>query len=1498
MGYLVLQNKDMQSKVVCWVSESLSKQVGSEVAIDELTWTFPNSFVLNDVYIEDLQGDTMLFMERTKVTINLIQLLSSKVSFRTIQFTGLEANLSMDSSGITNYQFFIDAFRTQKDDSLSIKWRMDIESMAFDNCNISFQNPYKVKKVGDFNPYDISVSDINGCIFVRAFEKDSIYILLEDLSMKEKSNFAIENISATVSGNNDYLGIEKLLFKTENSNVNIANMLLYHNNYQSFKNPIEQLRTEIEILPSAINLSDFAAFRPSLATIHDKISLKGKAYGKSEKFQLVDFQLKYGQSTIASGDFYVKNLYPDPNNLLIDATVEELSTTMPELDELLTGTLNKEIRIPTFLDSMGKVTYQGELQGSIQDLHSDGILITNAGFIDVMVKLKSKNLSFEKYKIEGNIGTSSLNLGKILGEKTQLGRTSFQLDVLFNSVLGNSFTLDAQGNIDTLEFRNYCYKNISVNGKFNNDGFDGKLIISDKNAELAFEGRVDTKKDRPISHFFANVSNLNLSETNLLKKLPDAKIAFDVESNIVGRNIDDFEGAFSIDNVIFTQADKEISFNNLSLSAVEHENKTKELKIYSDYVNGYVKGVYTFSEMVKNIYNLSHQYLPSILKEKKSFLSDETKNVNNFSFQLNLENMEPINEVYPLPFFVLEESVVTGFYNNKDNKVKVRLESPRLQVGKNVFKDCMVLLENPQEEMKAIARATFAPKNKRRYPYFVSLNSKLKQDTLDVKVNFSNTDTITYSGELSTQAIFKDYVKGEGLTADFSINPSKIILNDTIWEMHKSEISVDKKWIDIDSFYFNHNSQYLIVDGVNSLSEKDSINVHFSDFQLGYISDMVNNKNISFDGVSDGDLYLFNLFNNPYFKGDLYVYDAELNNYVLGDMSVNTNWDKVDKSILFNTKLLTLYDEQLSRSDIFGGVYLGNDSLYIEGDIKNVDLRFLRTYLKSVLQNNTGTVSGNVKAYGKFGHIGLEGTAFVKDFAFDVGYLKTSYVLSDSVYLTPTTIQLNQTQAFDIEGNSAIVSGLILHDGFKNFKFAVDLDCLNFLALNTKEEDNSTFYGKAYANGNAKISGVPELVNIELNVRTMPNTIITVPIEGTSTANEGSFISFVKKEENQTASEKRKLRHEKLKQFKEKNSSQTVLNLLVNLEATPDAQIHLIMDAQQGDLIRANGYGNLQMLYNTKEDNFRMYGNYEISKGDYLFTIQSIISRKFDINNGSTVRWTGNPYNAYIDILAKYGLNASLTDIIEDPNLRSTATNVNCLLNLSGTINNPTIKFDIDLPNSDDDIKSKLKSVINTEEEMNKNIATLLALGHFYNMDGPITTTATNELSSVGFSTLSSQLSNWISRMSQDINIGLNYRPSSIGEDGTSISSEFDVALSTQLLNDRLLLNGNFGYRDEVANTSNISNSIIDFDLEYKLSKSGKLRTKGFNRSNNSYFKQATNTQGIGLIYREDFDTFSGLMKSYWKGITKIFRKEDEDEVEVDEESDMKNNKSKKRDEE
>ncbi len=1474
-GYLVLQNKRLQRSVVDVVTNSLSQQVGSAVSIDQIEWNFPNSFVLKNVCVKDLNRDTMLYMDRTKVSINLMRLFSSQISFRTIQFTGLEASLSVDSTQTPNFQFFIDAFKPSDNDTLPFTWSMDVESVAFEDCQISYKNPYKEKVIGRFEPNDMRLYDIDGCLFIRSFVTDSVHILLDNMSFKEKSGLVVDNISATVSVNEEELSVKNFDLATPNSLLDIKELTAYHDHYEAFSDPLNRLRFRLEFGQSDLRLSDFSVFLPALDMLDQPFNINGKIYGSPEHFQLYGISVKYGTASCVAGSAFVKNIVPDISKVSIDADIDRISSNASELSDILWIVLKRDIELPHKLDSLGTFTYKGTLKGGLADMATNGQISSNLGVMNVSVMLESEDLQLNTYRVEGKIQSSNCHLNRVLGKESGLGNVAFNLGIVLDKHADRDFSLSAKGNVDSLFYKDYCYQNLAMNGTFDRNGFDGSLIMSDPNAELSFLGKVDLKKENPLFHFSANVSHIDLCKTHLVKASNEASVSFNVETNFTGRNIDELEGAFSVDNFIFVQDEKEMTLNNLSLSAERQSNGTKKLSIFSDILNGSLEGHYSFARLPIQLYNVAQHYFPALIKEPKKV--PEGNSENNFTFDFTIDNLEPINEIYPMPVVVIEESRLKGFFNEKNEQFRVRLEAPQIRRGGNTLADFLLLCENPKDKLKTLCRSTILPKNKIRHPYYVSLQTLTERDDVDLDFSFSNTTATTYSGKIDLKALFKNYEKGKGLTADFTFKPTHVYLNDTTWTIRQSKISIDGKQLQVDSFMFSHESQHLCLNGVCTETDGDSLNVHFSDLALGYFSDILANPNISFNGVADGDIYLFRLFNDPYFKGNLYVYDAAINECVLGDMSVNSYWKEREKCIGFDAELLSPFKERttLSKSLINGGVFLGNDSLFIGGDLKNVDMRFLRKYLKKVLANNTGTVSGKVKAYGKFGDIGLEGMAYVKDMAFDVDYLKTSYVLSDSVKLTPHTIELNQVQVFDTEGNYAVVSGMMLHDAFRNFKFAFDLKCDNILAMNTKEEDNETFYGKAYAAGVAHFSGTPETVNINLDMRTNPGTLVSIPIDGTSSAKESNFVTFVEVEEKKTMAERRKERREKLKQIAaQNNSSSTNLQLAMNLEATPDAQVHLIMDARQGDIIRANGTGSLRMDYISKDNSFKMYGGYEIESGDYLFTIQSIISRKFEIEKGSTVRWTGDPTLADINITAKYSLNTSLSDIVSDPNLRTNTSLVNCLLSLSGTINAPNIKFDIELPNSDDDVRGKLRSVINTEEAMNRNIASLLALGHFYNMDKNISSVATTELSSVGFSTLSSQLTNWISKMNQDLTIGLNYRPTSTGTDGTISSSEFDVALSTQLLNDRLLLNGNFGYRDEVAETDNISNSIIDFDIEYKLGKTGKLRTKGFNRSNNSYFKQAPNTQGLGLVYREDFDTFSGLLKSYWEALKRPNRKE------------------------
>lgn len=1492
LAYSAFQNERIQRRVVSTLTESLSKQVGSEIGMEHVDWSFPNSFVLHDVYVKDLNNDTLLSWNRAKVTINVMKLFSSTISFRTIQFSGMKANLSVDSLNVPNFQFFVDAFKPKEEDTLSLQWSMDIESVAFNHCEVAFRNPYKKELVGRLDPNDLYVSDLCGRMYVSSFTEDSLHVLVDDISLREKSGLVLDTLSATVDMNRERVFVKNLVMAAPRSHLKFDQILVLHDNYEAFKDPLNRLRGSIIISPSYLRPSDFSALHPPLDILFDDVRVSGSIVGSPTDLHLSGLNLSYGDCTKFQGTATIKNLFPHPKEFYLDAKINQLSSSPLELADILYVAIDREVLLPRSLDSLGMISYSGEAKGSLQDLMTKGTLSSVAGDMAISANFKSADSKLNSYHAVGEVSANSYHLARILGQKSEVGDVTMRLNVGLDKLSDRNYVVHAEGKVDSFSYKNYCYENIRLNGTFDGDGFDGELVMSDKNAEVNFSGKADFKKhEMPIYHFSSHVDKLNLSATNLVTKYDNASISFDVESNMVGNSIDDIEGSLSMDNVVFVNDDKELRINNLSVAAtVDSKTRKKKLTIFSDYINGHLEGQYQFTSLAKFFHNMAHHYVPSIVKREQLF--PEKRRTNDFTFDFVVDNTEPINDAYELPISILEETRVKGFLNDSTNRFRVRVESDQLQYKDKILTDMLFLVENPKDELKAMVRTTCQPISGRRNPYFFSVNTLTQNDSLNFKSSFSNSGDVTYSGSLLLGVRFKDFEEEEGLAADFHIMPSSIILNDVEWMLRDSRIALDKKRLEVDSFYFNHDTQFLSIDGVNTTTSDDSINVHFSDFKLDYISNMIASKDISFDGVSDGDVFLFKALDHPYFKGDLYVYDAAINNATIGDLSVHSRWKEKQKCVAFDAKLLSPYDEQLYRSDIMGGVFLGADSLYIEGDLKNVDLKFLRHWLKGVIPNNTGTVSGIVKAYGKFGHIGLEGHPYVKNFAFDVDYLNTSYVLSDTVYLTPTTIRLNQTPVYDVENNYAVLSGLLLHDGFKNFKFAFDLNCDKLLGLNTQEEDNETFFGKAYVKGAAHLSGTPQRVNVNLDLTTRENTTLTIPIEGTSSTKECDFITFVEAEENKTMAEKRRNRWDRLKKIREQSSkSPTDLYVDANLVATPDAQLQLIMDAQQGDMIRAYGSGNMHMTYNSRENDFKMHGSYEIDRGDYLFTIQSVISRKFDINSGSTVSFTGDPYNAYINIQAQYGLNASLTDIIEDPSLRSTPTPVRCLLGVTGTINQPVIKFDIDLPNSDEDVRSKLKSVINTEEAVNRNAASLLALGHFYTMDkSTLSSVTTTELSSVGFSTLSSQLSSWISKMSRDINIGLNYKPTTTSTDGTSASSEFDVALSTQLFNDRLLLNGNFGYRDDVDNAENISNSIIDFDLEYKLSKSGRFRTKAFNRSNNSYFKQAANTQGIGVVYHEDFDTFSGLMKSYWQSIKGVFKKKD------DEESDDKKSKKEKKD--
>ena len=395
---------------------------------------------------------------------------------------------------------------------------------------------------------------------------------------------------------------------------------------------------------------------------------------------------------------------------------------------------------------------------------------------------------------------------------------------------------------------------------------------------------------------------------------------------------------------------------------------------------------------------------------------------------------------------------------------------------------------------------------------------------------------------------------------------------------------------------------------------------------------------------------------------------------------------------------------------------------------------------------------------------------------------------------------------------------------------------------------------KAYTTGFLDISGYGEQTFFDMTLKSEKGTTFILPMSTSGELQFDSYISFVNPLDTVTK--------------KELKADLSGITMNLQLDVTEDAEFQIIFDEAVGDVMKGRGKGHLSMIINNLST-FNMYGMLEITQGSYLFTLKNLLNKPFEVKPGGTIAWYGDPMAAELDLQAIYKASASLSDIIPDPTQTSgKRVPVNLIMGLQGKMMNPTIGFDLELPQSDQLTKSRLASVISTEQERNRQAFALLVMGRFISPPN-ITQTAGSGvgLASNGSELISSQISNWLSQISDDFDLGFNYRP------GDKISNEeIELALSTQLFNDRVSVTGNFGVARGSANTSQTTNYIGDVRVEYNITEDGKIRLMVYNESNDTRMTTTTQspyTQGIGVIYQEEFDNWKQLVD----GIQELFKR-------------------------
>ena len=1001
------------------------------------------------------------------------------------------------------------------------------------------------------------------------------------------------------------------------------------------------------------------------------------------------------------------------------------------------------------------------------------------------------------------------------------------------------------------------YDRVTLDGEYKQGGFNGKVALDDPNGSIYLNGDVNVSSRIPTFNFQAIINKLRPHDLNLTSKYPDTEFSLKLRANFTGGSVDEMIGEINVDSLEFMSPEKQYFMNNMNIRASKQNNEN-QLRLTSEFLTASVEGKFQYHTLPASILNIMRKYVPSLILPPKKPIETH----NNFQFDIHIYNTDILSTIFDIPLTVYTHSTLKGYFNDPLQRLRVEGYFPRLQYKNNFIESGMILCENPSDHIRARVRLTNL---KKKGAVNLSLDAQAKDDNISTTLNWGNSAAVTYSGQLAAVAKF---LRTEGekplLKAMVEVKPTDIILNDTLWQIHPSQVVVDSGKVDVNNFYFSHQDRYVRINGRLSDNPQDSVKVDLKDINMGYVFDIASiSDDVNFEGDATGTAYASGVFKKPVMNTRLFIKNFSLNQGRLGDLNIYGEWDNENRGIRLDA---SIKDISTPPSRVTGIIHplKPESGLDLNIEANELNLKFLEHYMKSIANDIKGRATGKVHFYGKFKGLNLDG-AVMTDASMNFDILNTHFAIKDTILLAPTGLTFNNIHISDMEGHSGRMNGYLHFQHFKNLNYRFEIQANNMLVMNTKESTDMPFYGTVYGTGNALLTGnAIQGLDVNVAMTTNRNSIFTYINGSVASATSNQFIKFVDKTPRRTIQDSIQIisYYEQLQQKRQEaeEEQKTDIRLNILVDATPDATMKIIMDPVAGDYISGKGTGNIRTEFYNKGD-VKMFGSYQINQGVYKFSLQEVIRKDFVIKNGSTITFNGAPLDANLDIQASYTVNsASLNDlipeesssIIQQPNVK-----VNCIMNLSGILVRPTIKLGIELPNERDEVQTLVRNYISTEEQMNMQILYLLGIGKFYTEDARNNQNS-NVMSSVLSSTLSGQLNNALSQVfeTNNWNIGTNL---STGDKGWT-DMEVEGILSGQLLNNRLLINGNFGYRDNpMANT----NFVGDFEAEWLINRSGDIRLKAYNETNDRYYtKTNLTTQGVGIMYKKDFNKWSDLF--FW----------------------------------
>lgn len=1456
---LLFEIPAVQNFVAREATEIISRKLGTRISIDRVDIGLFYRVSLDGFYVEDFQRDTLLYAGRLDARIKSLGLFGGGLVFSRAELSDARFCLRETPDGEMNIKQVVDKLSKKDKARAEGKFRLEIERLETDGLD------FCMERLEHRNPsYGVDFADMH-LIDIRAELKNFtidgpvIHTDIGRLAMRERSGFVVEDLAGCLCIANGCIDIREGHIRTAKSNIELPSLSLIGLDWALYKNFVEEVDITAQVVNTTLSSDDIAYFSPKMKDWHLTLTdvnadVSGPVADMSGSLRSV----RTGADTKLSVDFAAQGL-PDVGKGHFKADISELTTSAADVDRLAAALTGKNLpdEVLRIAKNAGKIGLTGKFDGTLTAFAADAALATEIGGATCLLQVSS--LRDGCRGVLGDVKTSSLQLGELL-ENDLLGPLS--LNVHVNGELSSEHSdAEVSGEILRLGINGYDYDSLRMKGHLVNREFNGLIEARDRNLRFDFRGLLDLNDEqRPRYDFALDLEEANLAALGVNRRDSVSVLAARIAARAVGRTLDDLNGIIFVRDVSYRYNDRELAADSVVIVG-RNSLSDKFIRLRSDFVDADYEGKTSYKEVFAYLQQRFRDYVPTLDGGPgwQAQHPDTVELADGYSqLTVNVRKINPLVNAVSPGLQIADGSQLLLRINPANDKLSFEAASDYIERGRMLVTRLNLDAHNRGDSLVFAASTEDLYLNSFHMSR-VGMSGGAKDNKLELITDFA--DTI---GDVSGRIGFRsEFARGRGPAGrqiDLRLTPSYISRGEKTWNIYTDGITADTSRIRIDRFRMVNAGQQLLLDGVVSRRLQDSVQLTLHNFELAPFSQFTSSMGYRVDGRTNGSATMKAVLGAGEVQADIVVDSISINDLAVLSIWLRSRWDFIQN------RAGILVQQRENLDTLVRGFYAPSQKrYYARATLDAVELSALDPLLKGVVERTGGNADVDIALRGSGKEANLSGQIAVRDFTTTVDFTQVTYTMPRAV--------------IEVKNNHLIAEGVPLYDPEKNeglFSIDLNLEHLSnifysvkvlpkeLMVLNTTSKDNDLFYGRIFASGSATIAGSKGGVKMDIVATTEGDSEFYMPLSGQSNAKTADFVTFVTPEQIDTTDYlvRKKLLFQQ--QGRKKEAAGSTMDITMALNVQDNTAFQLVIDPTVGSALKGRGNGMLNLHINPGNGIFNMYGDYTLIEGSFLFSLQNIITKKFIIESGSMIQWTGEPVDARLDINAVYKLKTSLQPLLNTVTASSDddqsgsrisdrSVPVDCKIHIGGRLSNPQLDFSVVVPVTDIETQAAVASVLNTQEAQAQQFISLVALGTFSN-SGSANIGASSGVAT-GLEMLTNQLTNWFS--TDDYRIILNYRAGS-----EMTGDEVDFGFSTNLINNRLLVEveGNYIIDNKQAVSNNVSNFMGEAHVTWLIDKSGNLRLKAFTQTIDRFDEnQGLQETGIGISYKEDFNNFKDL---------------------------------------